>query len=257
MNRIEPPIQKLVFFSKMEQDYDEEIAIHYHAFRPELHSLILADCLRNERFDKGLDIGSGTGQSSIALSAFCEQVIGIEPSAAMLNNAIAHPRVTYSGYDLVTIPLKNDEATIITFAGVLYYAKSQELLKEVSRVARSGAKVVIYDFEVLTAAILSSITNEQFLSVGTDYKHDVDLSGLDLTDFKLLQKQKEKTILGLNPEQLSHILLADSIQFHWLKQQFGKQDLHKKVMTALDTIAENNSIPVPADLYSTVYTYTG
>ena len=241
----------------MQQEYNEEIAFHYNAFRPELHGLILSECLYGERFHKGLDIGSGTGQSSIALATFCEHVIGIEPSLAMLQNAIAHPGVVYKEYDLKNIPLKNDEAAIITFAGVLFYAKSAQLLKEVARVAQAGAKVIIYDFEVLTAAVLSSISAEQFISPGTEYKHDVDLSGLDLTRFELLQKQKKQHILQLDPNQLSHILLADSVQFNWLQKEFGPQDLFKKVKTALDAIADNNSIPVPADLYCTVYRYSG
>ena len=68
----------------MLKEYDQITAFHYAAYRPLLHSKIL-----NEYFDEngkqniGLDIGCGTGHSSVALAKYCHKVFGIDPSACI------------------------------------------------------------------------------------------------------------------------------------------------------------------------------
>ena len=51
----------------MDNEYDEITAYHYLKYRPPLHELILAKGLKADpTYVEGLDIGCGTGQSSIA-----------------------------------------------------------------------------------------------------------------------------------------------------------------------------------------------
>ncbi|MGB5555068.1 MAG: class I SAM-dependent methyltransferase, partial [Flavobacteriaceae bacterium] len=84
------------FNGTMSNDYDEITANHYLAYRPPLHDIILKKCLKNlERRKKGLDIGSGTGHSALALVEFCDEVIGIEPSLAMRKIALPHIQIQY------------------------------------------------------------------------------------------------------------------------------------------------------------------
>lgn len=73
----------------MNEKYDRAIATHYSAYRPPLHDIILEYVLlENEIFSVGLDVGCGTGYSAIALTKYCSQVHGIEPSSSMLQEAI-------------------------------------------------------------------------------------------------------------------------------------------------------------------------
>ncbi len=69
----------------MTEEYNQAVAEHYAAFRPPLHQLILKKLLNpGERLQSGLDIGSGTGYSAIALSGYCDHVIGLDPSESMI-----------------------------------------------------------------------------------------------------------------------------------------------------------------------------
>ncbi|MEO9894623.1 methyltransferase domain-containing protein [Aurantibacter sp.] len=79
----------------MSADYDTINAEHYAAYRPPLHQVILEKCLQKKTHNIGLDIGCGTGNSSIALAKFCNRVIGIDPSKSMLERALLHAIVSY------------------------------------------------------------------------------------------------------------------------------------------------------------------
>ena len=60
--------------------YDETIAIHYAAYRPPLHEIILKKSLNSAGNPRiGLDIGCGTSRSSQALKEYCHYVVGIDP----------------------------------------------------------------------------------------------------------------------------------------------------------------------------------
>ena len=75
----------------MSDQYNESVASHYSAYRPPLHQLILQRAeLGTATFPIGLDVGCGTGRSSVALADFCEQVFAIDPSQPMLDAATPH-----------------------------------------------------------------------------------------------------------------------------------------------------------------------
>lgn len=76
--------------------YDTLAAHHYAAFRPPLHTRILERVIHpGESFQTGLDVGCGTGHSTLALRRHCAHVIGLDPSQAMLDAAQAHAGITY------------------------------------------------------------------------------------------------------------------------------------------------------------------
>ena len=54
------------------EHYDSFTAMHYAAYRPPLHEVILDKTIEG-KFDLGLDVGCGTGTSSIALASFLQQ----------------------------------------------------------------------------------------------------------------------------------------------------------------------------------------
>ncbi len=96
----------------MTYDYDLITAIHYSIFRPFLHKPILNKCIASEeKYDIGLDIGCGTGQSSIALMEFCNKVIGIEPREEMLQKSIKHSKLNIR---FITEKYWNLKMTVLT-----------------------------------------------------------------------------------------------------------------------------------------------
>ena len=103
--------------------YELNIAQHYAAYRPSLHKLILDKALESQKFERGLDVGCGTGQSAIALKHFCSEVMGIDPSEQMISKAIQTKGIQYKSYDLFDLTEDHSPFDIITFAGSLFYTK--------------------------------------------------------------------------------------------------------------------------------------
>lgn len=101
-----------------------------------------------------LDVGAGTGKSSLALACFAQQVIGIEREAAMLRlAAAAQPekahsagaeRVTFLCGDALSIPLADDAVDLVTGITLALYPPEQyrDFIREGLRVAR-GAVVYL------------------------------------------------------------------------------------------------------------------
>jgi ubiquinone/menaquinone biosynthesis C-methylase UbiE len=146
----------------MTHQYNDQIAKHYAAFRPELHGLILRRLVRpSEHFQIGLDIGCGTGYSAVALTDHCERVFGLEPSQPMLDEATIHPSVSYvnGGGDDLSV-LSKVQFDLISFAGSLFYAKTDQLKLELLRAMKPGGLVLVYDFQVLLEDLVTRMEVE-------------------------------------------------------------------------------------------------
>ena len=72
-------------------EYTTDIATHYKSFRPPLHEILLKRSLKNQRFESALDIGCGTGNSTIALAKYCASVTGYDPNKSMIQYSESHP----------------------------------------------------------------------------------------------------------------------------------------------------------------------
>ncbi len=232
-------------------EYNQEIASHYKAYRPSLHKIILEKCLGNRKFDMALDIGSGTGVSTVALLPYCSKITGIEPSESMLKQAKPNPSIRYLSGDGEHLPFTKSTFNLIALAGVLYYAKSQRLVDEIERVLKANGLVFIYDFDILTKPFLEKLTKKSITNRST-YKHDEDFSGLHLTDLKLLTKKKETHQLIAKPRELAHLLLSDQDNYEALFAVFGKEELLDRITESLHDLYSDN-IVLNAHLYYCLY----
>jgi SAM-dependent methyltransferase len=212
----------------MIEQYDTAVAEHYAAFRPPLHRLILERLIRpGDTFSTGLDIGCGTGYSAVALAGFCDRVVGIDSSAAMLEQAQPHPHVIYlhaSGEQLSHVLAERVDA--VTFAGSLFYTKSEKLRTELAHVCRSGATILVYDFEVLLDAIVAEL-GLSGPPVASGYDYAVNLS--DWAELSLDAVGRERIGLDVSADDLAHVLLADSNRYAALKARFPVRDVFSVV----------------------------
>lgn len=238
----------------MGNEYDQITAFHYSAFRPDLHHQILEECVvgANE-YTLGLDIGCGTGHSAIALSNHCQKVLGIEPSTKMLEQSIQHPKVEYSYYDRQHIDFPNNYFDIITFAGSLFYAKSQELLEEVIRVGKDASLIVIYDFKIILDPIREKLIQESVFQQNSTYDHQVNFDGLIQHHIQLRKKQDNALSLNISFKNLAHLLLSSKDSYYSLSNAIGKENLYEKIVEKLRTIFMSDQILIKANTYSTVY----
>ena len=238
----------------MAGEYDKLTAFHYSAFRPSLHSDILKECIEeDDKRSRGLDIGCGTGQSSIALANLCDNVIGIEPSKEMLKRSIRHQQVDYQYYDGASLHFPKNHFDIITFAGSLYYAKSQLLLDEVVRVGKNGAAIIVYDFEILLDEILEKLTPNQSSNQISNYDHQINFDRLDQSDITLQKRSYNRVTLEVSLENVSHLLLSSKDNYSVLQETFGADELYNKIIQKLKSTFTTKGASINANTYSTVY----
>ncbi len=238
----------------MSKEYDHIAAFHYSAFRPALHSQILKEFLDGHSVHSiGLDIGSGVGHSSIALSEHCTKVIGIEPSIEMLDRSIPHPRVEYALYDGKHLDFENEHFDIITFAGSLHYAKSPQMLDEVIRVSKNGAKIVIYDFELVLDDILGILDIDGSATQKSTYNHQVNLSGSDRKNIETEQVAKKSVTMEIGTPNLAHLLLSSKVNYRFLLKLFRPGDLYKKVLKKLNSVLTAEIARIEGFAYIAIY----
>ncbi len=238
----------------MSIEYDQITAFHYSAFRPSLHSQILNDHLEeNEKYNLGLDVGCGTGHSSIALTNFCEKVIGVDPSKEMLKKSIKHTKVEYAFSDGKNFNFENDYFDVITFAGSFYYAKSQQLLNEVIRVSQQGTKILVYDFEIILDDIISLLKIENLSEHTSNYNHEENFSGLNQKNIILENEFKKSISVEMSVSNLSHLLLSSKDNYYLLCNTFGSEKLYSKVCQKLTSILKTEKSTIGAMTFSTIY----
>ncbi len=233
----------------MSEDYDQVIAAHYAAYRPPLHSIILGRATHGMgRFARGLDVGCGTGRSSIALAECCDEVMGIDPSRAMIEQAIPHRAVTYRQCAAEQVPVDRPAFDLVTFAGSLSYVDLERTALELRRVCNPQAIVVPYDFEVRLETWLSALGIET-LSVASSYQHAINFTGV--LGFKELLVKRESLRFSLSPSELAHVLLSDALRHRALAARFKTNMPHGQLVQELDS--GNIEPSLHADIYYAVY----
>ena len=234
----------------MGENYDETIAGHYAAYRPPLHREILERALsgRESKFPVGLDIGCGTGRSSIALADRCEQVFAIDPSQAMLDLATPHPVVSYLRSGGEEIPLPGRSVNMVTLAGSLFYANRLQTADEIFRVCDSKAFIIPYDFTVRIDDALHQF-GIAVTESDTDYDPAVNFSGCD--QFEELESVRDQLEFDIRASDLAHVLLSDRARHDQFVDRYGKSAPHDRLTRELESMESAPSLF--ADIFYSVY----
>ena len=237
----------------MQREYDSVTAHHYSAYRPPLHSYILEKCIPQDHFfECGIDFGCGIGHSSLALAKYCRSVIGVDGHQSMLDNSIAHPRITYQLQKTTQCQSPDRKFDIISFAGSLFYLKSQDLLDEVVRIATNQALIIVYDFDLQIEPILSKLIDHKPI-LKSHYDHSTDFSGLSQNNLFLVNSALETHNIEVSAINMMHILAAnylirDQIDLHFLNSEDLVQELSRQLITT-----DRQFFTVEAKLYYTIY----
>lgn len=238
----------------MTERYDNTAARHYAAFRPPLHRPILDRVFRpHESFRVGLDVGCGTGYSTVALAEYCAQVFGLDPSRSMLDVAQRHPKITYlkgSGDALGQFPVQSID--VVTFAGSLFYAKSDGLRKELLRVCPPGGTIVAYDFQSHLNALVAELKVD-CPAVASEYDHHANLSDWD--EFSADGSGTDRLRLDITASQMAHLLLADSNRFDAFAKRFLDGDPFESLVRHLSR--SYRQLQLEATIYFTRYRVLG
>ncbi len=124
------------------------VAARYAADRPSGHARvleILRTSLQHELpVNRALDVGCGTGHSTIALLPYAYEILGIDSSSEMLALATRHDRIDYRKAFAEALPFPPGYFDLVTVASAYHWFDHDRFLSEAARVLRPGGYLVLY-----------------------------------------------------------------------------------------------------------------
>ncbi|MCG2588934.1 class I SAM-dependent methyltransferase [Rhodohalobacter sulfatireducens] len=232
--------------------YNQTTAHHYAAYRPPLHSIILEKVLpEDSMFAMGLDVGCGTGYSTLALANYCKTVTGIDPSQSMLARSLQHPGVNYLQGSAEEIPLPDHSIDIATFAGSLFYTDRNHISVEIRRVCKTDALIIPYDFELLLDEPINMLDLDH-PQTEIEYDHTINFSGMD--GFKEMISEREQVTIECTGTQLAHLLLSDADRYDIIAEKYRTENPFDKLEEILRKVG--NHFFVKANLFYSKYQLT-
>lgn len=124
-------------------------AARYPVGRPYFHPLVTARIRAflslTKPVERVVDVGCGTGLSSVALKEIAREVVGLDRSLEMLALAERSERVRYVIADALKLPFGDSEFDLITLSSAFHWLEREKFLREAGRVLRPGGWLVVYD----------------------------------------------------------------------------------------------------------------
>ncbi len=124
-------------------------AERYAHGRPFFHPLIVRFIKEfislSEVLPRALDVGCGTGLSTVALTGIARDLFGVDASSEMLAHAPIHPRIRYVEASAECLPFGANEFDIITVSQAFHWLDRDRFFTEAARVTRAGGWLVVYD----------------------------------------------------------------------------------------------------------------
>ena len=96
-------------------------------------------------FNKAIDIGCGTGLSTIALKEIARKIVGIDPSAEMIALAPKDPKIEYYVAPADCIPVRDQDFDLMTLCSVFHWIQQDQFFVEANRILCPESWIVIYD----------------------------------------------------------------------------------------------------------------
>ena len=120
-------------------DHFSDRARAYARFRP-TYPPALFDWLASEVTPRNLawDVGTGSGQAALGLTAHFAAVVATDPSPDQLAEARAHPNIRYRRALEADSGLEPGSADLVTAAQALHWFDLEAFYREVARVLRPG-----------------------------------------------------------------------------------------------------------------------
>ncbi len=122
----------------------------YAAHRPTYPLRLVEELAKiSPNTQRALDCGCGTGQLSVLLAERFTEVIATDASAAQIEQAQPHERVSYRTALAENSGLPDESVDLVTVAQAAHWLDLDKFYVEVNRVARPGAAVALITYGVL------------------------------------------------------------------------------------------------------------
>ncbi len=124
-------------------------AERYAKSRPYFHPLVIGKIKEflqlQELVAQALDVGCGTGRSTVALTAIAKQVIGTDVSKEMLAQAPSDSHIQYLEAPAEALPLPDSSFDLITVSLAFHWFDRDRFLSEAHRLLRPSTWLIIYN----------------------------------------------------------------------------------------------------------------
>jgi len=124
-------------------------AARYTAGRPRFHPLVVEQIrtfiAQAKPLQRAIDVGCGTGLSTVALKEIAENIVGADMSLEMIALAERDAGIEYVVADAVRLPFAEDEFDLMTLSSAFHWLERREFLKEAGRVLRPLGWLIVYD----------------------------------------------------------------------------------------------------------------
>jgi ubiquinone/menaquinone biosynthesis C-methylase UbiE len=170
---------------------DPERARLYDESRPAFHAEVLSafhETKPQMLYQNVLDVGCGTGQSSLALTEWSKHVMAIDSAEAMIDCAVKNQKISYLLADAENLPFSEAEFDLVFVASSLHWFEKRKFLNQVQKVLKSGGKFLVYDSFVSEglSGEFSQAFSSRFPRPFQDVKYSqVELDFFDLSFIKL------------------------------------------------------------------------
>jgi SAM-dependent methyltransferase len=124
-------------------------AERYVKGRPHFHPAIVGRIKEFFALDaplpRALDVGCGTGLSTLALKELAAEVVGIDLSPEMIARAPKAHGIRYIVSPAENLPFAAHEFDLITLSQVFHWLDRERFFAEARRILRAAAPLVVYD----------------------------------------------------------------------------------------------------------------
>lgn len=125
------------------------VAERYFKGRPQYHSFVIGKIKESLSIEKpfsfALDVGCGTGFSSVALKEISDQVVGLDISAEMLGFAKKANAIEYISASAENLPLCGNKFDLITVSQAIHWIDKQKFFVEADRILKPKSFIIAYD----------------------------------------------------------------------------------------------------------------
>ena len=128
----------------------DRVALGYASARPYLHPELFArvrEIVRPAaRFRRALDVGCGTGLSSLALLDLAEEVVGIDAALDMLRHARRADGVRYVASGAEALPFREGRFDLVVACGSMDWVDRPQFMPRAAELVARGGWLVSLDF---------------------------------------------------------------------------------------------------------------
>lgn len=96
--------------------------------------------------ERAIDVGCGTGMSTIALKEIAREIVGVDMSLEMIRLAERDERINYTVADATRLPFIEGGFDLMTLSSAFHWLDRGEFIREAGRVLkRSSGWLIVYD----------------------------------------------------------------------------------------------------------------